>query len=139
MIGAEIGLFPTESHWFLRYSPLLMRIENQRHHLEGRIFLFEKISKRMVGGTTVVSILRLATKLDSERPLNLLLILIKDMRRKTPMRSEHLPCHCFAYSQILLRNKSNMVSLRIQNHILVRLFKPKQNVHHLQLPFNNDG
>ncbi len=75
----------------------------------------------------------------SPYPQNLLLKLVKNMRRKTPMRSEHLPRHHIASPQLPLGNKSNMIPLRVHDNVLIRLLKPNQDIHNFELPLNDNS
>jgi hypothetical protein len=49
------------------------------------------------------------------------------------MSSEPLSAHGFPKPAIMLCHISNMIALRIHDHVSIRLFKPKEQVHHLNL------
>ena len=46
------------------------------------------------------------------------------MRLETSMRPEHLPLEHISHSQILLGHVSDMLTLTIHNHVLIRLLEP---------------
>lgn len=72
-------------------------------------------------------------------PQYLLLVSIKDVRREASVRLEHLPRHGVAYAMLLLCEISNVVSVRIHDDIAIRLLKAHEDIHHLQLPLDDEG
>lgn len=61
-------------------------------------------------------------------------ILIKYMCGKAPVCTEHLSLEHAPHSQIFLRHKSNVLSLRIHDDIFVSLLEAHHHIHQFQLP-----
>ena len=53
------------------------------------------------------------------------------------MRIEHLPLEHVAHPKVCLRHESDVLSLRIHDHVFVGLLKAHHDVHELQLPSHN--
>lgn len=66
-------------------------------------------------------------------------MLVEDMSSETSVRAQHLPCHGPPHRIILLCHKPDMIPLRVQYDIFIRLLEAKHNVHQLQLPLYNDA
>lgn len=66
-------------------------------------------------------------------------MLIENMGSETSVCTQNLPCHRPPHRIILFRHESDMIPLRVQYDIFVRLLEPKHNVHKLQLPLYNDA
>ena len=72
-------------------------------------------------------------------PQHLPLLPIKHMRRKAPVRLEHLPRHRTPQAVIPLRQVPDVVAERVHDHVAVCLLEAHQHVHHLELALDDDG
>ena len=62
---------------------------------------------------------------------------IEDVCRKSPVGAEPLSAHCLRNSPIVFCHVSDMVAVRIQDHVFIGLLKAEEDVHHLNLPLNH--
>ena len=69
---------------------------------------------------------------------NLLLVLVKNMCCEAPVGSERLPRHSIAHTEITLCNVADMVASWIHDNVAIGLFESNHNVHHLNLPGDNE-
>src|SRR5690348_3916882 len=63
---------------------------------------------------------------------------IKDVGCKRSVGSEPLSAHCFSKPSIMLGHISHVVSLRVHDHVSICLLEPQKQVHHLQLPLDDE-
>lgn len=65
-------------------------------------------------------------------------MLVEDMSGEAAMSAENLPRHSFAHRVVLLSDESDVVSLRIEDDIFVRLLEANHHIHQLQLSLHHD-
>lgn len=71
-------------------------------------------------------------------PQYLTLILIKDVRSKAPVCTEHLSRNCFANAMVLFRQETNMIPSRVHQYVFIGLLEAHQDIHHLQLSLHDN-
>ena len=96
------------------------------------------LKSRRTGGETGLSWLGFAFT-GITYPQYFLPKLVEYVCRKASVCIEHLPFEHASHPQILLRHKSNMLSLRIHDHVFVRLLESHHHIHELELSCHHYG